>query len=76
MKVKDKQGLETNDAVLEVITVVTQKLGDNGRILVRPSGTEPLVRVMLEGVALDEIKKHAEDIANIIQRELHDNISV
>ena len=45
-------------------------LGDEGRILVRVSGTEPLIRVMVEGKDNDLIKKIAEDIANVVKVRL------
>ena len=46
-------------------------LGENGRVLVRPSGTEPLIRVMLEGKDKELIEKYAKELANIIEKELN-----
>lgn len=58
-----------DSAVKEVISEIEEKLGDEGRILVRPSGTEPLVRVMVEGKAFEDVSalagKAADKIAEL-----------
>lgn len=55
-------------AVKEVIRDVEEALGEDGRILVRPSGTEPLVRVMVEGKAFDEVSALAGRAADKISQ--------
>lgn len=70
VKVSDKQAVITNAAVQEAIAVEEEKLGDTGRILVRPSGTEPLVRVMVEAPTHEEAKVAAQAIACVIEKEL------
>ena len=43
-----------------------QKLGENGRVLLRPSGTEPLVRVMVEATTEDTARTIAEQLAEVV----------
>lgn len=60
----------TDKEIKSAIKRVTQTLGDRGRILVRVSGTEPLVRVMLEGEDYDEINTLAQEVASIVKERL------
>ena len=46
------------------------ELGDDGRVLVRPSGTEPLVRVLVEAEDAEVAEKACASIAALVQREL------
>ena len=55
-----------DEEVVEAIKVVEDRLNGVGRVLIRPSGTEPLVRVMLEGENQEEINEMAHSIANLI----------
>ena len=55
------------EKVMEAINMYKAKLGDDGRILVRESGTEPLVRVMLEGKKTGIITEYAHNIAKLIE---------
>jgi phosphoglucosamine mutase len=66
----DKQGLATNAAVNEAIARVEAKFGLDGRVLVRPSGTEPLIRVMAEGPDKDTVRAYVEEIAQVIREQL------
>lgn len=54
--------------VLKKVEEVKAVLGDSGRILVRPSGTEPLVRVMVEGPDQDHLKFLAQSVIEVIQK--------
>ena len=64
----DKKGMwEKNEKVQEAITMYKEKLGDDGRILVRESGTEPLVRVMIEGKKTGIITEYAHNIAKLVE---------
>jgi len=62
--------LKDNKTIASAIQEVENKLATTGRVLVRPSGTEPVVRVMMEGQNKDEIQKLAEDLTAIIQKEM------
>ncbi len=60
----------TNPAVTDRVEAVTRHLGRRGRIVLRPSGTEAVVRVMIEGENLEEITRLAEETADLVAREL------
>ena len=60
----------TDKELKAAINRVTETLADRGRILVRVSGTEPLVRVMLEGEDYDEISVLAQEVADIVKERL------
>ncbi|MFM8388036.1 MAG: phosphoglucosamine mutase, partial [Actinomycetota bacterium] len=55
-------------ACSDVVRMVEAELGDQGRVLVRPSGTEPLVRVMVEATDDATARRHAERIADTARR--------
>lgn len=62
--------LVANKAVQSAVSDVESKLGKNGRVLLRPSGTEPLVRVMVEGEDLDIVSKLAQELSDIVATEV------
>ena len=66
---KDKLTYREDPDVAKAITDCEVKMAGNGRVLIRPSGTEPLVRVMLEGKDIDEITKYAKDLAALIEKK-------
>ena len=59
-----------NEEIKVAIDKLEKEFAGNGRVLIRPSGTEPLVRVMIEGENQEYIKKKAEDIAKLIEKNL------
>ena len=70
VKVTDKHAVNDNEAVKSAIKAQEEKMGDTGRILVRPSGTEPLVRVMVEAPTREDAHEVAQAIADVIEAEL------
>ena len=70
VKNEDKKEVFTNDEINNVINKSKDILKDTGRIIVRPSGTEPLIRVMIEGNDLDLINQLLNDIAHVIENKI------
>jgi len=68
--VKEKVDLKTLPSVAEVMSTVEGRLAGNGRLLVRYSGTEPLLRVMLEGQDEAEIRKWGQEIVDAVRDAL------
>ena len=66
----DKSRAGTDEGVQAAVADATARLGDTGRVLLRQSGTEPLVRVMVEAPAQDEADKVAEDLAAVVRERL------
>ena len=71
VKNENKKKYFENDEIKEAIKVLETKFKDDGRVLIRPSGTEPLIRVMIEGKDIEVIRKEAEKLAQLIERRLN-----
>ena len=70
VRVKSKEGWEENSKIMAAIAAGEKQLGDRGRVLIRPSGTEPLIRVMAEGPDQAELDQVCNDIATVIKSEI------
>jgi phosphoglucosamine mutase len=70
VRVADKSLYPGNPAILAAVAEAQEALGENGRILVRPSGTEALIRVMAEGPDRELIERYVKTIADVIRHEL------
>jgi phosphoglucosamine mutase len=70
VRVREKVDLATVPPVEEAIKTVERRLAGQGRLLVRYSGTEPLLRVMLEGQHPDEIRTWAQEIVDTVRQHL------
>lgn len=68
--VSSKDGWEDNAEIKQAIASAESALGDTGRVLVRASGTEPLIRVMVEASEPDAAESHAQAIADVVQQQI------
>ncbi len=66
VKVAGKPDLAAYPAVAEAVGAIEQRLGERGRVLLRPSGTEPVVRVMVEGEDATEVRQCCEELARAV----------
>lgn len=69
VKVVDKKTARENPAVQEAIAKVTEALGDDGRILVRESGTEPVIRVMVEASTDELCLQYVDEVISVIRAQ-------
>ena len=65
-----KVDLDANDQIQQAVRQAEQDLGDSGRILLRPSGTEPLVRVMVEGKVANDVETICHSVAKVVGEAL------
>lgn len=66
----DAKALMASPAVKDAVAALEAELGDEGRVLLRPSGTEPLIRVMVEGRAHLDVDGLARRLAGEVQSQL------
>lgn len=70
VRVKDKHNVVNNETVAAKIEAVEKEMNGNGRILVRASGTEPLVRVMVEAETVELADRYSSNIAEVVEAEM------
>jgi phosphoglucosamine mutase len=66
----DLTKLTADTVISELVTELEAELGDTGRILLRPSGTEPLVRIMVEAATQEHAESVATRIADLVRERL------
>ena len=71
VKVKDKKAAQDDEKVQAEVAKVTESLGSNGRILLRQSGTEPVVRVMVEASDLETCEKYVDQVIKVMEEQGH-----
>jgi phosphoglucosamine mutase len=70
VRVEDREALGTAAGVWEVVETESNGLDREGRILVRPSGTEPVVRVMVEAPTHERCQQVAARVVEVVERDL------
>ena len=71
VRVKNKQEAQNDPDVMAAVQAVTDQLGADGRILVRESGTEPLIRVMVEAKTDEQCEKMVDSVVDVIRKKGH-----
>lgn len=66
-----KNDYEKDKDIQNMVEDIKNKFSNDGRVIIRPSGTEPLVRVMIEGKDKEEITKEAKKLAILIEEKLN-----
>jgi phosphoglucosamine mutase len=67
-----QQNLANSDSINDAVTEVEAELNGKGRVILRPSGTEPLIRVTLEGADPDQVERLAKQLADTVRSEFGD----
>lgn len=69
VKVKDKSGLETNQTLNQAVKEAEERMVGRGRVLLRPSGTEPVIRVMVEGDDFEMVEAEVKALVKLVETE-------
>lgn len=75
VRIASKDGLDDNKAIKAAVASAEKELGNTGRVLLRPSGTEPVVRVMVEGENGDQVSRLATEIAEVVTAQMQQNVA-
>ncbi len=67
VRLNEKINFDENEAVQKAIGQTLNNLEQRGRVLLRPSGTEPVVRVMVEGEEAEQVKREATELADVVR---------
>ena len=67
VRIKNKVDIQSSPQLNDAIKQVESQLKDRGRVLLRPSGTEPLIRVMVEGNDKTEVEQLANNLASVVK---------
>ena len=70
VRLREKVAIDDNKAINSAVAAAEEELGDRGRVLLRSSGTEPLIRVMVEGEDQDLVRRQVEAIAKIVEQQV------
>lgn len=65
-----KNDYETDEDIQKMVKELQNEFSDEGRVIIRPSGTEPLIRVMIEGKDQEYITKKAQEMVKLIEEKL------
>jgi len=70
IKVSKKVDPNNNETIQKAVQLVEKSLGNEGRVLLRASGTEPLIRVMVEGIDEDKVNRYAQQLADEVKNAI------
>ena len=70
VRINKKVNIDEVDEVTKAVKAVEKKMGEKGRVLLRSSGTEPLIRVMVEGENESDVNKYANELAEVVKKAI------